>query len=140
MLVPFNRLLHEGETQTYVHPLSHVLSPFSPFDEVMPKAVIYPYPMGMGIKEAQMIPSTQKDAMKRLAYIEGHLSGVRKMLEEERYCVDILKQTHAIRKAIEKFEALLLDSHLRTCVVDGIQKGKAEHIIQELRSLYTVGR
>ncbi|MEE8126874.1 MAG: metal-sensitive transcriptional regulator [Nitrospirales bacterium] len=87
-----------------------------------------------------MIPSTQKDAMKRLAYIEGHLSGVRKMLEEERYCVDILKQTHAIRKAIEKFEALLLDSHLRTCVVDGIQKGKAEHIIQELRSLYTVGR
>ena len=62
------------------------------------------------------------------------------MLEEERYCVDILKQTHAIRKAIEKFEALLLDSHLRTCVADGIQKGKAEQMVQELRSLYTVGR
>ena len=87
-----------------------------------------------------MVPDIQKDALKRLAYIEGHLNGVRKMLEEERYCVDILKQTHAIRKAIEKFEALLLDSHLRTCVVDGMQKGKAEQMVQELRSLYTVGR
>lgn len=82
----------------------------------------------------------QTQAIKRLAYIEGHLQGVRKMLEEDRYCVDILKQTHAIRKAIEKFESLLLDGHLRTCVVDGIQRGKAEQIVEELRSLYTVGR
>ena len=87
-----------------------------------------------------MRPEIQSDAMKRLAYIEGHLKGVRNMLEEDRYCVDILKQTHAIRKAIEKLEALLLDGHLRTCVIDGIQKGKAEQIIDELRSLYTVGR
>lgn len=87
-----------------------------------------------------MTPDIHSDAMKRLAYIEGHLNGVRNMLEEDRYCVDILKQTHAIRKAIEKFESLLLDGHLRTCVVDGIQKGKAEKIIEELRSLYTVGR
>ncbi len=87
-----------------------------------------------------MKPKIHTDALKRLSYIEGHLHGVRKMLEEDRYCVDILKQTHAIRKAIEKFEALLLDSHLKTCVIDGIQNGKSEQIIDELRSLYTVGR
>jgi DNA-binding FrmR family transcriptional regulator len=87
-----------------------------------------------------MTPDIHTNAIKRLAYIEGHLNGVRKMLEDDRYCVDILKQTHAIRKAIEKLEMLLLDGHLRTCVVDGIQKGKAEKIIDELRSLYTVGR
>ena len=87
-----------------------------------------------------MTPDIHANAIKRLAYIEGHLNGVRKMLEEDRYCVDILKQTHAIRKAIEKLETLLLDGHLRTCVVDGIQQGKAEQIIDELRSLYTVGR
>ncbi len=87
-----------------------------------------------------MTPDTHSDALKRLAYIEGHLQGVRKMVEEGRYCVDILKQTHAIRKAIEKLEALLLDGHLQTCVIDGIEKGKAEQIISELRSLYTVGR
>jgi len=87
-----------------------------------------------------LTPDIHSDAIKRLAYIEGHLHGVRKMVEDERYCVDILKQTHAIRKAIEKLETLLLDGHLRTCVVDGIQKGKAEQIIEELRALYTVGR
>ena len=87
-----------------------------------------------------MTPDIHFDAMKRLAYIEGHLQGVRKMLEEDRYCVDILKQTHAIRKAIEKLETVLLDGHLRTCVVGGIQQGKAEQIIDELRALYTVGR
>ena len=87
-----------------------------------------------------MTPDIHANAIKRLAYIEGHLNGVRKMLEDDRYCVDILKQTHAIRKAIEKLETLLLDGHLRTCVVDGIQKGNAEQIIDELRSLYTVGR
>jgi len=87
-----------------------------------------------------MTPDIHSNAMKRLAYIEGHLQGVRKMLEEDRYCVDILKQTHAIRKAIEKLETVLLDGHLRTCVVEGIQQGKAEQIIDELRALYTVGR
>ena len=87
-----------------------------------------------------MTPEIHTDALKRLSYIEGHLNGVRKMLEEDRYCVDILKQTHAIRKAIEKFEVLLLDGHLKKCVVDGIQNGKSEQIIDELRSLYTVGR
>ena len=87
-----------------------------------------------------MTPDIHGDALKRLSYIEGHLKGVRKMVEEDRYCVDILKQTHAIRKALEKLETLLLDGHLRTCVVDGIQKGQAESIIEELRSLYTVGR
>lgn len=87
-----------------------------------------------------MTPEIHSDALKRLSYIEGHLNGVRKMLEEDRYCVEILKQTHAIRKAIEKFEVLLLDGHLKTCVVDGIQNGKSEQIIDELRSLYTVGR
>ena len=42
-----------------------------------------------------MTPDIHANAIKRLAYIEGHLNGVRKMLEEDRYCVDILKQTHA---------------------------------------------
>ena len=78
------------------------------------------------------------DAMKRLAYIEGHMAGVRKMIEEDRYCVDILKQTHAIRRAIEKFEALLLDGHLESCVVHGIKEGREEQIVSELRDLYSV--
>ncbi len=76
------------------------------------------------------------EAMKRLSYIEGHLSGIRKMLEEDKYCVDILKQTYAVRRAIEKMESILLVGHLHTCVVDGIRNGREDEVVDELKDLY----
>ena len=78
----------------------------------------------------------RQEALKRLRYIEGHISGVKKMVEEDRYCVDILRQTFAVRKAIEKLEALILSGHLRTCVPSGIQDGKEDKVISELIELY----
>ena len=83
-----------------------------------------------------MITEVKTDALKRLSYIEGHLSGIRKMLEEDKYCVDVLKQTYAVRRAIEKMESLLLEGHLKSCVVEGIQTGRAEEIVEELKDLY----
>ena len=83
-----------------------------------------------------MFTEVKKDALKRLSYIEGHLSGIRRMLEEDKYCVDILKQTYAVRRAIEKMESLLLEGHLKSCVVEGIQTGRAEEIVEELKDLY----
>ena len=76
------------------------------------------------------------DALKRLSYIEGHLSGIRKMLEEDKYCVDVLKQTYAVRRAIEKMESILLEGHLHTCVVDGIKDGREDQVVGELTDLY----
>ncbi|MCH8345589.1 MAG: metal-sensitive transcriptional regulator [Chloroflexi bacterium] len=83
-----------------------------------------------------MQPTTRQQALKRLSYIEGHLSGVRRMIDEEQYCVDILKQTYAVRRAIEKMEGLLLDGHLHTCVVEGIRDGREEQVIGEMLELY----
>ena len=82
--------------------------------------------------------STQADALKRLAYIEGHLAGVRKMIEQDQYCVDVLKQTFAIRRAIEKLEAKLLEGHLQGCVVEGIQGGESDRVVGELIELYAL--
>ncbi len=79
---------------------------------------------------------TREQAAKRLNYIEGHLSGIRRMIEEDQYCVDILKQTYAVRRAIEKLEALLLDGHLHTCVVTGVREGRDEQVVGELLQLY----
>ena len=87
-----------------------------------------------------MKTQTRTKEIKRLAYIEGHLNGVRKMIKEDRYCVDHIKQTHAIRKAIEKLETLLLEAHLKTCVVDGIKDGRERQIVAELQALYSSGR
>ena len=83
-----------------------------------------------------MFNEVKEDALKRLSYIEGHLSGIRKMLEEDKYCVDVLKQTYAVRRAIEKMESLLLEGHLKSCVVEGIKTGRAEEIVEELKDLY----
>ena len=83
-----------------------------------------------------MFAEVKSDALKRLSYIEGHLSGIRKMLEEDKYCVDVLKQTYAVRRAIEKMEGLLLDGLLHTCVVTGVREGREEQVIGEMLELY----
>ena len=83
-----------------------------------------------------MRPTTRDEALKRLSYIDGHLAGIRRMIEEDKYCVDVLKQTYAVRRAIEKMESLLLDGHLHTCVVEGVRDGREQQVIGELLELY----
>lgn len=80
---------------------------------------------------------TRADVLKRLAYIEGHLAGVRRMIEQDTYCVDVLKQMYAVRRAIEKTEAKMLNGHVHHCVVDGINRGD-ERVLDELVELYEI--
>ncbi|WIG58127.1 MAG: Metal-sensitive transcriptional repressor [Ktedonobacterales bacterium] len=80
----------------------------------------------------------KSEVLKRLNYIEGHLGGIRKMVEDDKYCVDILRQTYAVRKSIEKLEALILENHLHGCVPEGIKAGREEATIEELMQLYNL--
>jgi len=80
----------------------------------------------------------KNEALKHLNSIEGHIGGIRKMVEADEYCVDILRQTYAVRKAIEKFEALLLEQHLYHCVPEGLKEGREEAVIEELVQLYSL--
>ncbi len=83
-----------------------------------------------------MTDETRDDVLRRLSFIEGHVAGIRRMVEQDKYCVDVLKQTHAVRRAIEKTETLLLGGHLHTCVIEGIQDGRSDDVIGELVELY----
>ncbi|HET8905539.1 MAG TPA: metal-sensitive transcriptional regulator [Ktedonobacterales bacterium] len=76
--------------------------------------------------------------LKRLNYIEGHLGGIRKMVEDDKYCVDVLRQTYAVRKAIEKLESMILEDHLHGCVPSGIREGREGEVIEELVQLYNL--
>ncbi|MDO5425891.1 MAG: metal-sensing transcriptional repressor [Eubacteriales bacterium] len=67
----------------------------------------------------------------RLNRIEGQIRGVRTMVEEERYCVDILTQVSAIQSALNSFNKCLLSNHIKTCVVEDIREGK-EEVVDEL--------
>lgn len=84
------------------------------------------------------LPPAKRDALKRLSYIEGHLSGIRRMVEEDKYCVDVLKQTFAVRRAIQKLESKLLEGHLHTCVIEGVKDGREDQVLGELIELYTL--
>lgn len=83
-----------------------------------------------------MQEKTKTDCLKRLNYIDGHLDGIRRMIEKDEYCVDVLKQTYAVRKAIDKLEGLILEGHLRTCVPTGIKGDRENEVINELLELY----
>ena len=88
--------------------------------------------------EHHQLPDAKKDALKRLNYIDGHLNGIRKMVEEDQYCVDILKQTFAVRRAIQKLESKLLEGHLHSCVIDGVKDGREDQVLDELLELFSL--
>ncbi|UOR11149.1 metal-sensing transcriptional repressor [Halobacillus amylolyticus] len=70
--------------------------------------------------------------LNRLKRIEGQVRGIQKMVENDRYCVDILVQISAINKAINKVGYSLLERHTHHCVADAIKKGEGEEAIDEL--------
>lgn len=76
----------------------------------------------------------------RLASVEGHIRGIRKMLAEDVYCVDVIKQTFAVERALTRFEAELLRSHLSTCVPSGFSEGRSDAMVRELGDLFELAR
>jgi len=68
----------------------------------------------------------KKSVVSRLKKIEGQIRGINKMVESERYCIDILSQTRAVVAAIRKVEDLILFQHLNTCVADSMRSDNKE--------------
>ena len=66
------------------------------------------------------------DVLKRLARVEGQVRGIAKMVEDDRYCIDVLTQITAVQKAIEAVALGLLDDHVRHCVVGSSGELQAE--------------
>ena len=72
-----------------------------------------------------------KDLLNRLNRVEGQIRGIKRMLEENAYCTDILVQVSAANAALNSFNKVLLADHIRTCVAEDIRNGK-EDTIDEL--------
>ena len=81
-----------------------------------------------------------KDKMiKRLKSIEGHIRGIQRMIEEDKYCIDVIKQALAVKSAVDKVNALILESHLESCVTTAIRSSKLverERVIAELLDVF----
>jgi len=74
-----------------------------------------------------------RQIVSRLARIEGHVGAVKRMVEEDRPCPEVLVQIAAVRSALDKVAKLLLADHMEHCVLDSLQDGDAEKHLAELR-------
>ncbi len=76
-----------------------------------------------------------KDLIHRLNRVEGQIRGVKKMVEEEAYCPDILIQVSAAKAALDGFTKVLLSNHIKTCLTEDIREGKDESVEELLKLL-----
>lgn len=86
-------------------------------------------------KTKERSPEEYKKLLNRLNRIEGQIRGIRRMVEEDTYCIDILVQVAAANAALNSFNKELLASHIRTCVADDIRDGKDETIEELVATL-----
>ena len=84
---------------------------------------------------------TKKTVKQRLASATGHLKGIERMVDEEAYCIDVIKQVQAVQAALSKVSTLILDNHLRTCVTKAIlgdEPDERERVLEEITSVFNV--
>ena len=74
----------------------------------------------------------KQSALNRLKTVRGHLEGVIGMVEDERYCPDIMKQVSALEGSLEKVNRVLLQNHVETCVMHAVEDGRSAEIVDEL--------
>jgi len=80
--------------------------------------------------------SDKQKLIHRIKIIQGHLKAVEKMLDEDKYCVDIVHQSLAVQQALKKVDELLIENHINSCVISQIKSGDGDKAVKELIELY----
>ena len=87
--------------------------------------------------EMYLDAEVEKELQDRLSRVEGHIRGIKRMLQEHANCEDLLIQLSAVRSAINQATARLLENHMETCVADCLRSGKGEKALRELKGALT---
>ena len=80
----------------------------------------------------------KKQVVDRISYITGHLEGVKKMIKDDKYCIDVIKQNEAVIAAIKKVNHIILENHLNTCVSDAIKKRSRKERQKKIKELLEI--
>ena len=83
--------------------------------------------------------SDSDTVVRRLKTVEGHLKGVIRMVEEDAYCIDVIRQVQAIEAALNKVSSKILEDHLNSCVITAIQgndKSERERVLKEITEVF----
>jgi CsoR family transcriptional regulator, copper-sensing transcriptional repressor len=84
---------------------------------------------------------TKTAVTRRLASAAGHLKGIERMVAEDNYCIDVIRQIQAVQAALNKVSTLMLNNHLRTCITTAIQGddvSEREKMLEEVTSVFEV--
>lgn len=84
-------------------------------------------------------PERKRELISRLRSIEGHVRGIERMVEEDAYCMDILRQVKAVQQALERVSALTLENHLNTCVTTAIRsqdEAEKARVVAEIMDVF----
>ena len=77
-------------------------------------------------------PEVKRDLLRRMRTIVGHTQGIERMIAEERYCTEILKQIAAVQGQLSYIASELTKAHMKSCVAEAIQAGHGDEVIEEL--------
>jgi len=80
-----------------------------------------------------------KEASKRLKNIEGHISGIRRMIDEGEYCIDIIRQIHAVHAALNKVNKMILEEHMNSCLITAVRGedlSERERVLDEIAEVF----
>jgi len=81
--------------------------------------------------------------LKRLRSISGHVNGIERMVTEDAYCIDVIKQVQAVQAALNKVNDLILEQHLNTCVIEAVRgddKKERERVLEEIVGVFEMAQ
>lgn len=90
-----------------------------------------------------MEDQTKAATVRRLQSVEGHVRGIARMVEEDKYCIDVIRQIDAVQAALNKINQMILENHLRTCVTTAIRGDDAarrEAAIGEILEVFSASK
>ncbi len=86
-------------------------------------------------RKSSLSPERKQNILNRLKSVRGHLDGIVKMVEDDTYCVQVIKQIAAVRSALDRVSRLELQNHLEHCVLEQVQAGEGEAAVAELMDI-----
>jgi len=80
-----------------------------------------------------------ENTLRRLKSIEGHVRGIERMIEEDAYCIDVIRQIHAVQAALDKVSTIILDNHLNSCLITAVRGDDPEdreRVLKEISEVF----
>lgn len=81
--------------------------------------------------------NTKEDKLHRIKIIKGHVEAIERMIQEDAYCIDIVHQSLAVQKALKTLDTVIMENHIKSCVVEQAKEGDFQKIVDELLGIYT---